>query len=84
MCTWQYFILFIVSAPRPGQGQHRLYIRSGYGAGIYSAGESVHVFANNTSNEEVTGWDSNADIGATDGKYGLNGEWHFSFKMPAI
>ena len=67
-----------------GQGQHQLSVTDGYGGGTYSAGETVHVFAKYDLDQEVvTGWESNTEIGTTDGKLGLEGEWHFSFEMPA-
>ena len=79
-----HLLLAIAFLPQLGQGQHQLSVTSGYGGGTYSAGEKVHVFAKyNQEGELVSGWDSNVPIGNTDGKLGLEGEWHFSFNMPA-
>ena len=84
ICYVLHFLLAMAFLLHPGQGQHQLSVTNGYGGGTYNAGEKVHVFAEYTQeNELVSGWDSNVDIGNTDGKLGLKGEWHFSFNMPA-
>ena len=84
ICYVLHFLLAMAFLLHPGQGQHQLSVTNGYGGGTYNAGEKVHVFAKySQENELVSGWDSNVDIGNTDGKLGLKGEWHFSFNMPA-
>eukprot|EP00943_MAST-04B_sp_MAST-4B-sp1_P008793 g8793.t1 len=76
-----YFLFFCLSF---AEGKYTLNVNDGYGGGPYDAGALVHVFANiDPGTEIVTGWNATVGIGAIDGKSGLRGEWHFSFKMPS-
>ena len=77
-------VLVMSLFPYVVRGSHSLTVHGGYGGGTYDAGDLVHVFADiDPEKDIVTGWNTSFAVAETDGKYGVQGEWHFSFEMPA-
>jgi hypothetical protein len=73
-------LVLIISSVLLTAQTHNLSVNNGYGSGQYEAGETVYVFSRELSyNEVFSGWDNISDLEISSNE----GEWFFSFVMPA-
>jgi len=67
----------IDSIPTPTK--YSVTVTNGYGTGVFSPGDTVHVFAHAMATDEVVGaWTNNANLTMEGGT-----EWHATFVMPS-
>ena len=73
-------IVFVLNIVTCIAQQYSLTVNNGYGSGLYEQGETVYVFSREASENEVfVEWEIDSQIAFLNDE----GEWRFSFVMPA-